>query len=157
MTVAEPRFQPLERDECLALLCGSTVGRVIYTDRALPAVRPVTFVVDGECVAFRTTASSRLAAAAAGAVVALEVDELDVELRSGWSVIVTGVATVVEPGVDRDRLVARLVPWAPGDRDCVVRIPITLLAGRRIVSSLVNVPSAGENGRADPEAAGALA
>ncbi len=45
----------LGRAECVALLRSAPVGRVVYTDQALPAIQPVTFVLDGdEAVVVRT-------------------------------------------------------------------------------------------------------
>jgi nitroimidazol reductase NimA-like FMN-containing flavoprotein (pyridoxamine 5'-phosphate oxidase superfamily) len=84
-----------DRTESLRLLAGATVGRVVHTDRALPACTPVNFLLLGEAVVFRTAASSRLAAATADAVVAFEVDEIDPVTCTGWTVQVTGVATAV--------------------------------------------------------------
>ena len=60
---------------------------------ASPAL-PVTFAVLDHAVVLRTAADTRLAAAADGAVRAFEVDEVDPVTRTGWSVVVTGVAEV---------------------------------------------------------------
>src|SRR5689334_24972733 len=79
----------LRRGECLVLLAGGQVGRVVYTEDALPAARPVTYVLDGEEIVFRATPGSSLAGAARR-VVGFEVDAMDVAMRSGWSV--TGAA-----------------------------------------------------------------
>jgi nitroimidazol reductase NimA-like FMN-containing flavoprotein (pyridoxamine 5'-phosphate oxidase superfamily) len=92
-------LEVLSTDECIRLLSKVPVGRIVYTDRALPAVQPVNFVVDGWSVAIRTAPRSRLAtAAAAGTVVAFEVDEFtDEPDRTGWSVVAVGRAIRVLP------------------------------------------------------------
>jgi len=125
-------FEVIDREECVRLLSGAVVGRMVFTDGALPAVVPVTFAVDGDAVVCRTTAGSRLARAADGAVLALEADHLDVARRAGWSVVVTGLAEVVT-AEDEVRRVGELVqPWAPGDHDVVIRLRTTVLTGRRV-------------------------
>ena len=40
-------FEAISEAEALALLATAPVGRLIYSDRALPFVVPVSFVVDG--------------------------------------------------------------------------------------------------------------
>ena len=75
----------LSRDECLALMAGAAVGRMVFTASALPAVVPVTFALDGGAAVCQTSSSSRLAQAADGGVLALQTDEVDVMTRSGWS------------------------------------------------------------------------
>lgn len=125
----------LDRQECLRLLALATVGRVVHTDRALPACTPVNFRLVGEAVVFRTAASSRLAAATADAVVAFEADDIDPARGSGWSVLVTGVATAVRDVSTLVRLdQLGLVAWAGGDREHWVRIAVADVSGRRVVA-----------------------
>jgi nitroimidazol reductase NimA-like FMN-containing flavoprotein (pyridoxamine 5'-phosphate oxidase superfamily) len=125
----------LDRTECLQLLAGATVGRVVHTDRALPACTPVNFRLVGEAVVFRTAASSRLAAATADAVVAFEVDDFDPAAGSGWTVLVTGVATAVRDVSTLVRLdQLGLVAWAGSDRCHWVRITVADVTGRRVVA-----------------------
>ena len=77
-------------EECLALLATVPVGRVGVTMNALPVVLPVNFaVLDGDIV-FRTVEGTRFHAAAAGTVVAFEVDSYDPDGASGWSVVGSG-------------------------------------------------------------------
>lgn len=125
-------LEVIDRDECVRLLSGAVIGRMVFTDGALPAVVPVTFAVDGDDLVCRTSAGSRLARAADGAVLALEADQLDVVHRAGWSVLATGVAELVTDE-DQVRRVADLVePWAPGDHDVAIRLRTTVLTGRRV-------------------------
>ena len=83
----------LSKQECLALLAAVPVGRVIYTDRALPAAQPVNYLLDGEEIIFRTANGSKLAAATRHAVVGFQVDEIDPRTRTGWSVLGVGRRT----------------------------------------------------------------
>jgi hypothetical protein len=83
----------LSRDECLALMASVPVGRIIYTRRALPAVELVNFTLDHGDIVIRTDRSGKLAAAARGAVVAFEADQLDLAGQTGWSVTGSPVAS----------------------------------------------------------------
>jgi nitroimidazol reductase NimA-like FMN-containing flavoprotein (pyridoxamine 5'-phosphate oxidase superfamily) len=127
-------LEVLSEEECLRLLAKVPVGRIVYTDRALPAIQPVNFVVDGWSVVIRTAPRSRLATAAAGSVVAFEVDEFTGEPdRTGWSVVAVGRAgKVPEDELPAARRLG-LQPWVPGARDCYLRVAIEVISGRRLV------------------------
>ena len=131
------RMHVLSRDECLALLSTVPVGRLVYTHRALPAVAPVNFLVDGREILVRTGYGSKLAAAVRGSVVAFEVDDIDVELETGWSVTVTGPAREETDEVELARLRRLpLRPWAAGPREHFLKIAVELVEGRRLCAAL---------------------
>jgi nitroimidazol reductase NimA-like FMN-containing flavoprotein (pyridoxamine 5'-phosphate oxidase superfamily) len=128
-------FRELGRQECLGLLATVPVGRIVYTCRAMPAVVPVNFVVDGDgAVLLRTSASSRLARAVDGAVVAFEADVVDAVGSSGWSVVVTGRAVIPIDTAELERL-ERMGPrtWVPSPQEVFVRIEPELVTGRELV------------------------
>jgi nitroimidazol reductase NimA-like FMN-containing flavoprotein (pyridoxamine 5'-phosphate oxidase superfamily) len=137
MEIDRNGLEVLDRDECLHLLEGATLGRVGVTAQALPSVLPVNFRVDGERILFRTGSGTKLAAATRNAVVAFEADDFDPIYHSGWSVVVTGVAhQVTDPG-DLAAAEALQIPrWAPGDDGHVVAVSIELISGRRITPGL---------------------
>ncbi|WP_113701553.1 pyridoxamine 5'-phosphate oxidase family protein [Nonomuraea lactucae] len=129
----------LSREECLRLLSSTPIGRIVFTDRALPAVQPVTFRLDGESVVIRTAAGSKLAAATRHAVVAFEVDEFDPEARTGWSVTAVGHARAVHDPEEIERLSALpLTAWAPGERDHYIVVDVEQVTGRRIRAEQTN-------------------
>lgn len=123
----------LDREECLRLLGTVPVGRIVFTEHALPAIRPVIFLVHDGAIVIRSGEGEKLAAAADGAVVAFEADEFDAATRTGWSVTVVGPAATV---TDADSVAALcalpLVPWAPGDRHWFIRVEVTHITGRRL-------------------------
>ncbi|MFI7106130.1 pyridoxamine 5'-phosphate oxidase family protein [Nonomuraea sp. NPDC050227] len=126
-------LQVLSREECLRLLSSTPIGRIVFTDRALPAVQPVNFCLDGERVVVRTSIGSKLAAATRQAVVAFEADEFDPAMRTGWSVTAVGHARAVTDPAETARLAALpLSPWAPGSRDHYIVVDAEQLSGRRI-------------------------
>ncbi|MGW7404830.1 pyridoxamine 5'-phosphate oxidase family protein [Streptomyces sp. NPDC054833] len=128
-------FRELGREECLRLLAKAPVGRIVHTRRALPAVLPVNFALDADgAVVLRTSAASELVRAIEGTVVAFEADEVDAVAQSGWSVVVTGPATVVTDAAEHERLM-RGGPrsWVPAPREVFVRIEPELVTGRELV------------------------
>jgi len=128
-------FRELGRQECARLLAKVPVGRIVYTRQALPAVLPVNFGLDHDgAVLVRTSASSTLVSAIGGAVVAFEADEVDAATHSGWSVVVTGAATVVTDPTEHARLL-RTGPrsWVPVPQEVFVRIEPELITGRELV------------------------
>ncbi|WP_327318802.1 pyridoxamine 5'-phosphate oxidase family protein [Streptomyces sp. NBC_01235] len=125
-------FRGLERQESLRLLAKVPVGRVVYTRQALPAVLPINFCLDtDDSVLLRTSRDSDLVRAIDGVVVAFEADEFDAETRSGWSVVVTGRATVVTDPAEHDRL-SQVGPtsWMPPRESVFVRIESEMVTGR---------------------------
>ncbi|MGE5292055.1 MAG: pyridoxamine 5'-phosphate oxidase family protein [Micromonosporaceae bacterium] len=149
---------PLTREECLTLLATVPIGRLVFTRRALPAIHPVNFVLDGANVIVRTGAGSKLAAAVNHSVVAFEADELDFEARTGWSVTVIGHSRQVTDAAELSRLRALpLASWAPGPRDHIICIKAELVTGRRLERVLGgDEPSHGSHGSHGQPHAGAV-
>jgi hypothetical protein len=107
------------------------VGRIIYTRRGLPAVELVNFALDYGDIVIRTDRSGKLAAAARGAVVAFEADQMDLAGQSGWSVTAIGPSTeVIDPGELARLRTIGLKSWAPGEREHFIRISPVMLDGR---------------------------
>jgi nitroimidazol reductase NimA-like FMN-containing flavoprotein (pyridoxamine 5'-phosphate oxidase superfamily) len=114
-------------------LASVPLGRIVFTQAALPAVQPVNFMMAGDNVIIRTSAGSKLAAAVRNSVVAFEVDDYDAEKRLGWSVVIVGHARRVSGAEELGRL--RGLPlrsWAPGGQDDFIRITPEVVTGRRI-------------------------
>ena len=123
----------LDEAECLELLSRSSIGRVAVTIGAVPAVFPVNFRLVDRSIVFRTGTGTKLDAAVRHAVVAFEVDEVDRLYHEGWSVLVVGVANeLTDPEPLERALQLPLEPWAPGDRQFIVRIRLDFVSGRRI-------------------------
>ena len=131
----------LSQRECLALLRTEQVGRVVFTERALPAVIPVTFAVLDDAIVLATRAGSRLARSARGGVLAFEADRLDPVTRTGWSVVVTGMADFVADPAEEARIRTVLDPWAPGLKNLVLRLPLTVMTGRRVEADVARAAS----------------
>lgn len=128
--------QPVELDHetCLELLTGGLVGRVAVCTPDGPHIVPVNYVVVEESVVFRTGPYSVLGANAWVGRLAFEVDHLDVESRSAWSVVVHGRGEMVadEEELAAVRAVGDPQPWASGNRALYVRLRWSTLSGRRV-------------------------
>ena len=55
MRLDQGGLEILDDGECRALLAATPLGRVVFTDRALPAILPVNYVLAGGDVIIRTT------------------------------------------------------------------------------------------------------
>ncbi len=129
------QFETLDVDSCLELLGQAEIGRLAFVDDGAPVVLPVNYLLDRGAVVVRTAEGSKLSAAVRQERVAFEIDSLDVHARSGWSVLVKGVAAEIWESRELD--LARglpLEPWAPGTKDHYLVILSTSITGRRITA-----------------------
>jgi nitroimidazol reductase NimA-like FMN-containing flavoprotein (pyridoxamine 5'-phosphate oxidase superfamily) len=118
--------------ECKRLLAGMAksggVGRLgIATDRA-PVVIPVNFTLHDSRVLVRV-GTGFLAQASAGHLVAFEVDHVDSGAGVAWSVLVRGLATLIESPTETE--LAAVHPLVPEPEDMVLVIRPDILTGRR--------------------------
>lgn len=125
-------LEVLERDECLMLISEVSVGRIVFTYRALPAVLPVDFALLDDSVIIRTAGGSQLSAAARNAVVAFQADQIARDWDAGWSVTVVGHASEATDPDELAKLTALPLRRAPGRSDRYIRIAAELVSGRRI-------------------------
>lgn len=131
----------LTREQSLRLLSGVHLGRVVFTDRALPAIRPVNHVLDDDQVIIRShSGAAILSAAQHRVVVAYEADTLDPQTRLGWSVVVTGIATQVRDPAEVARYQELLRPWVDRHMDQVIAISTDLVTGFALDPAPSNPP-----------------
>jgi uncharacterized protein len=126
-------LQILNERECHALLAGASIGRIVFTERALPAIQPVHFATSQGDVIIQTPAGSKLAAAARNAVVAFEVDDFDHSIDAGWSVVIIGHARVISDDGELSLMQGLpLKTWSPGESVHYIAITPELISGRRL-------------------------
>ncbi|MEU8325924.1 pyridoxamine 5'-phosphate oxidase family protein [Nonomuraea sp. NPDC048881] len=127
-------IRTMSREECLTLLSTVPVGRVAW---ARPGgtiiVLPVNFTLDADTVVFRIPPGRILEAIEHRVPMAFEVDDMEPAMRTGWSVLVTGVAEVVRDREEAGRL-ERLTgaPWPELADPVLVRLPLHRVSGRRL-------------------------
>ena len=135
---AGPRHSvELDPSEALRLLGSVSLGRVVFTQHALPTIRPVNHVLDDGDIVIRTHAGSALTSQTrhgdgTGVVVAYEADAIDPDTHLGWSVVVTGFARLVTDPRELARYQALLHPWVKQTMDYAVRIHPDLVTGIRL-------------------------
>ena len=128
------QLEVLNRRQCLDRLQQVRVGRLVFTEDALPAIQPVNFRIWRDDVVIRVAGGPKLAAATDHHVVAFEADELDPDLRSGWSVTVVGTAEPITAIDDLVDVAGTFVePWVQGRRDHFIRIRTERITGRQIL------------------------
>lgn len=126
-------------EECWTLLRSGEVGRVVFTDRALPAIQPVRYAVLDRQIVIASAARARWAAAVRDAVVAFQVDSFDPAGLRGWSVVVTGRARPLPPLTGG----ARGLLAGPA----LTAIAAELVTGRRVTTMETPDPAALSVGR----------
>ena len=122
--------------ESWQLLGSVSLGRIVFTWHAMPAIRPVNHLVDDETIIVRSYLGSAIVARAAaddGAVVCYEADELDPVRHTGWSVIATGMARLVRDPAAITRYEQLLEPWVASQMDYVLAIKPQIITGIRLV------------------------
>lgn len=120
--------------ECWELLRSRHVGRVAYDDGTGPHILPFNYqVTDQDTIRFRTTPHSSLGLRVKDRRVAFEVDEVDEERRTGWSVLVRGFASLAD--IDLHPTSEGPVAWPRGARPLVVEIEAESISGRRITQA----------------------
>jgi hypothetical protein len=95
MTGEPRRLEELSPRESMRLLGTVSPGRVAFTARALPAIRPVNHLIDGAHVIIRTDGAASITSvlkSEPGSVVACQADMIDHPEHLGWTVTVVGVA-----------------------------------------------------------------
>lgn len=126
----------LAKDEAMRRLGSVGVGRIVFTERALPAVRLANHVVDEGRIIIRSDEGTVIVnpSDADGTVVAYEADAVDPRSHLGWTVTVTGVARLIDDPRQVARYQELLSPWAAGDGDYTIRIDAELVTGFELAS-----------------------
>src|SRR5215218_9394386 len=149
-------FSAITPSRCTELLSTQSVGRVAWQGPRGPQILPVTYVYYDGSIVFRTSPNSVLSDLSSSTEVVFEIDEIDqrnhrgwsvvasgraeavdeIDQRNhrGWSVVASGRAEAVDEPQEANRLLtdAGVVPWAPGDRNVLIRITPQKVTGRTV-------------------------
>jgi hypothetical protein len=132
-------LEPLGEDECMELLASVRLGRLVYTSRYGPTALPVNYTIDEGSVVMGTwdpvlfDQDLRTGIAQAEYQIAMEVDQIDVEAREGWFVLLRGAAHHLDTDAERESFVdAGLEPWLKGIPAHYIRVTPTSMRGNRI-------------------------
>jgi len=128
----QKELDTLSRRQCLDLLDKVRVGRLVFTEDDLPTVHPVNFRIWRDDVVIRVAGGAKLEAATQNRIVAFQADQLDQDLRSGWTVTVVGHAQRITEVDDLVAVAGTFVQtWAVGQKDHFVRIRTEKITGRQ--------------------------
>jgi len=133
MWIDQRGSEVLTEAECHQLLAVAAkegaIGRLAVSGTGAPIVVPVNFAVQDRQILIRVGAGT-LSDLAIGRLVAFEIDERDPAASSAWSVLVRGLASMVETTTVKDpsQLPHPLV-HTPGDTVLAVRPDV--VSGRR--------------------------
>lgn len=136
--MAQRRLEELTPDECFALLGEGRVGRLVYQDDGGPAAVPVNYALAGNDIVVRVEGGPKRVAMQQPTL-AFEVDHIDDEARSGWSVLVRGTGREVHMDLVPE-LVHRMghdfpTPWATGVHNVWLQITPRSVTGRRLTEA----------------------
>lgn len=128
-----PPHRTLSVDRCWELLAELHVGRIAWSGTDGLQLLPVSYAVHRGSVVFRTSPYGMLSELVQPVDAVFEVDDLDPELRAGWSVVVTGRAQAVAEPRDLVSLwtVDGVVPWAAGIRNLFIEVTPRRVTGRQ--------------------------
>jgi uncharacterized protein len=128
------QFGELSRERCLELLSSHHAGRVAWNAADGPLVLPVTYAMYTNDVVFRTSPYGALSTLTSPTKVAFEIDEVDEQAGTGWSVLVRGRAQAVRQEFDLTTLwqMEGIVPWATGTRNLFIAITPDSITGRTV-------------------------
>jgi len=126
-----PTFRDLSPAQCRERIGRGGVGRIVWCAHGRPQIQPVNFAVVDDDIVFRTAPYTGLGTQVAGRQVAFEVDEIDHDTQSGWSVVVHAEASAVQDADEIMRLRrSGPQPWAAGRRNLVIRLRPQRMTGR---------------------------
>ena len=127
----------LSESECMELLAHGGVGRLVFTSRYGPTALPVTYKIDAGSLVLGTwdpvfDEDLRTGIAHADYQVAVEADQIDLEAREGWIVLVRGAAHHLDTEAERAPFIdAGLEPWIEGLPAHFIRVTPTHFFGLR--------------------------
>jgi pyridoxamine 5'-phosphate oxidase-like protein len=127
-TGAPHRHTALSRAESLRLLGAVGLGRVVFTEHALPAIRPANHLIDHNVIIVRADLGVAVLGPS-GMVVAYQADEIDPCTYAGWSVTATGMARPVRDPDEVARYQRALRGWAFDGKDQVIAIQPEIVTG----------------------------
>lgn len=132
-SATERTFEALDVETCMRLLERGSFGRIAHCSDDRVEILPVNYVFFEGSVVIRTGFGDRLDQLADGPPASFQVDEIDHEDGTGWSVVVQGTTEEVsDPGELARLRELDIDPWAPGDRDHFVRVLPSRITGRRL-------------------------
>jgi uncharacterized protein len=126
-------LEHLGPDECWRLLRATPVGRIGVLVDSAPEIYPVNHLVDETSIVFRTSPGTKLRGLDRSPSVCFQIDGIDPDTHTGWSVLVKGRATPLRNADEMTKVAdLPLRYWTVGTKAHWVRIVAHEVTGRRI-------------------------
>jgi nitroimidazol reductase NimA-like FMN-containing flavoprotein (pyridoxamine 5'-phosphate oxidase superfamily) len=145
VTGRRARIETLSPIACDRHLRTEKIGRVAVLVDGHPEIFPVNYAMDDRGdIYFRSDPGTKLSAVAKAPTIAFEIDGIDEEYETGWSVLVIGPARwlALPDQIAKVRSLP-LKPWAAGEKANVIRLTPTKVTGRRIARRSMDAASEG--------------
>lgn len=125
-------YVDLSPGQCQVLLESRDIGRIGWNAGHGPQILPVSYACVADMIVFRTSPFGVLSELVRPTQVVVEVDDLDANAHTGWSVIARGRAQAVASPALLTHLwtVDGAEPWAGGVRNVFIGITVERLTGR---------------------------
>ena len=135
-STASSNFAELSEAECKELLEQHSAGRIGFMAPEGPQILPVTYQYRNGSVIFRTSPVGPLADLVRRTSVAFEIDGINEQNKSGWSVLVLGFAEAMAHNyLLMSAWETGPVPWADGVRNLFIEIKPRKISGRAVRGS----------------------
>ena len=119
--------EPLSREDCLRLLQGADLARVVLSVRALPTALPARIsLVGDDHLLLVSHEDAVILAARRGDVISVQIDGLEPD-GSTWSVMTSGIAS----GADPHQELRASMREAVGNGATLLAIPLSVVIGQR--------------------------
>ncbi len=121
----------LSVEDCWSCLRSTDIGclAVVIDDR--PDIFPVNYAVDHSSIIFRSGEGTKVDAVLENPRVAFEVDGIEPESGTAWSIVVKGRAEPITATDDLlDTMSLDIFPWQSGKKNRFIRIIAEVVTGR---------------------------
>lgn len=133
MPAPSHRETPLDERECWQLIRTVPVGRLAFTEHALPVILPAHFIIRDAEIVLASLADARVISADRGAIVAFEVDAYQPATQEGWCVSTLGRSRRI---TDTQEITAldelHFNPWTGDPNRHYIAIEVNRLRGKAL-------------------------
>lgn len=133
MTQLVTELVSLEKEQCFDLLATETLGRFGVVVNGIPLITPVNYVLDGATIIFRTAPGTKYDASLRSKVT-FEVDHVNADGRTGWSVLIVGSVDRNGMSIDERERAEQITinTLVSGAKPILTRIVPEQVTGRRV-------------------------
>jgi nitroimidazol reductase NimA-like FMN-containing flavoprotein (pyridoxamine 5'-phosphate oxidase superfamily) len=133
---ARSRAENIGPVECWQLVAEKGVGRVGFMEDSRLRIVPTRYDAEGHTAYFRALTYGELALGGQDRAMSLQVDEVDLESFTGWSVLMSGQAHRVKDAATIASLwvLGRPHPWVSGTETQWIALVVDTIEGQRVAA-----------------------